>query len=83
MLEFVTLRSEFCDTYFCVCDTHFRDLGGGENPIVNEMYLELMLFLKILESWAISIRLLSHLLPSLSREPSGGSENSVCLKDLS
>ena len=26
MLEFVTLRSEFCDTYFCVCDTHFRDL---------------------------------------------------------
>ena len=28
MLEFVTLRSEFCDTYFCVCDTHFRDLGG-------------------------------------------------------
>ena len=30
MLEFVTLRSEFCDTYFCVCDTHFRDLGGGE-----------------------------------------------------
>ena len=29
MLEFVTLRSEFCDTYFCVCDTHFRDLGGG------------------------------------------------------
>ena len=30
MLEFVTLRSEFCDTYFCVCDTHFRDLGGGK-----------------------------------------------------
>ena len=29
MLEFVTLRSKFCDTYFCVCDTHFRDLGGG------------------------------------------------------
>ena len=26
ILEFVTLRSEFCDTYFCVCDTHFRDL---------------------------------------------------------
>ena len=30
MLEFVTLRSEFCDTYFCVCDTHFRDLGGAK-----------------------------------------------------
>ena len=28
MLEFVTLRSEFCDTYFCVCNTHFRDLRG-------------------------------------------------------
>ena len=40
MLEFVTLRSEFCDTYFCVCDTHFRDLGGGEKVIhFNEKYL--------------------------------------------
>ena len=33
MLEFVTLRSEFCDTYFCVCDTHFRDLGGRKDGI--------------------------------------------------
>ena len=40
MLEFVTLRSEFCDTYFCVCDTHFRDLGGGENSGVPAASLE-------------------------------------------
>ena len=33
MLEFVTLRSEFCDTYFCVCDTHFRDLGGRKRKV--------------------------------------------------
>ena len=36
MLEFVTLRSEFCDTYFCVCDTHFRDLGGRKSPQKSE-----------------------------------------------
>ena len=33
ILEFVTLRSEFCDTYFCVCDTHFRDLGGAKMEV--------------------------------------------------
>ena len=37
MLEFVTLRSEFCDTYFCVCDTHFRDLGGGEKIFTDDI----------------------------------------------
>ena len=35
MLEFVTLRSEFCDTYFCVCDTHFRDLGTYAEMVAN------------------------------------------------
>ena len=31
-VEMCVNTCKFCETYFCVCDTHFRDLEGGENP---------------------------------------------------